>query len=408
MPPMRLGRAGLWVAVTMSLLMLTPAAPAQESPLNRITVDVSWQDDHLLYLSYQISQEGNPANVADGPYSHGCASLPQGHDTTPRTLEVDSGRHTPGRYVVIAYFMNWCLDYTDAGSEEPDPLHASEIYPEGMPIGVTATVTYREGEAVIRTTHLQGTAAVAWGPISDHWAILGVIELAEPAGDGPPPADQADDPVTPADEAGPGDSGAMWEPGPSRLPRGWGLALLIVAITLGITSVSLLVGYLVRLRMGWSHQEAAVDAVRAEGAEPGAGEDGSPGVPLDILQEASGRLERFPDGRVASFPPPTSPVAPPATDPIPRPGTRSTQAQTPSGHHRTRPGLQPGSYRWVEFPEPVYLERPAPGGGVELITTHLIGPVLIGTPDPAFPGHSPAYIQDGRHIGWVRTADIPG
>ena len=35
-------------------------------------------------------------------------------------------------------------------------------------------------------------------------------------------------------------------------------------------------------------------------------------------------------------------------------------------------------------------------------------PVLIGQPDPGFPGYSPAYDNAGKRIGWVRANDLPG
>jgi hypothetical protein len=52
------------------------------------------------------------------------------------------------------------------------------------------------------------------------------------------------------------------------------------------------------------------------------------------------------------------------------------------------------------------LEQPGQSGTVELITTEFTGPCLVGDPDPAFPGHSPAYSSSGELIGWMRTGDL--
>lgn len=43
------------VLLALLLLPAVPAAPAQESTVDRISVQVSWQDDHLLYIGYRIS-----------------------------------------------------------------------------------------------------------------------------------------------------------------------------------------------------------------------------------------------------------------------------------------------------------------------------------------------------------------
>jgi hypothetical protein len=290
---------GRLVPLAVLLLAVGPAALAQGGPVDRITVQVSWLDDNLLYVSSQISEEENPsASVADGPYVHGCASLPAGHNTSPHTLELNTSRHRPGRYLVIAYFTNGCLDYSDAGGDKPDPLDAPEAYPEGTPIEITATVGYWVGGSQVRTTDLRGTASVAWGPISEHWAVFGVLELEGPEGSEPVPGAGAGDPATPAAESGVADQeqavdavSGEWELGSSWLPQGWGLALVIVAVVFGVTSVSLLVDYLVRRRMGWGVREAAVDAVWAKRLEPSAGEEA--GL-LDILQEASVQLQGLP------------------------------------------------------------------------------------------------------------------
>jgi hypothetical protein len=301
---------------------------------------------------------------------------------------------------------------------------------EGEPVVLTAVTHDPDGDELTFRWTVDGTAqgvglaSMRWPApgVGDHWVELEVEDgqggSAETslgfsvAAVAPPVAEEAEsattslgaDPLARPDEeettwsdeeaAAPDEPWAMWETGSSRLPQGGGLLVLIFAVLAGVFSGSLLVGYLVRLRMGWGRQEAAEDAVRAEGLAPPTDE----GVPLswfEVLREGQYQQQ---GGR-----PEPGWTPPGAREP---PQVSSIQ-KTPTAYHQTRPGLQPGSYRWVEFPEPVYLEQPIPGGGVELITTQLTGPVLIGSPDPVFPGHSPAYDQAGKRLGWVRTSDLP-
>jgi hypothetical protein len=192
-----------------------PAAAQVEPDADRITVDVSWQDDHLVYVNYQIAEEADPRYSPDGPYGHGCAWSPEGHNTTPRTLEVVG----PGRYVVAVYFVGWCLDYSDAGNEEPDPLGASEAYPEGSPIEVTARVTYWQNGSQVGTRVLRGTASVHHGLSSeavwDYWTVLGDISLGDPLPPAPPEGhDPGEEPVPPEDPLpGAGEEGDTASPG---------------------------------------------------------------------------------------------------------------------------------------------------------------------------------------------------
>ena len=162
------GSHGLWSAGAGSLLALSlilpttaPAEAQADPPPNRITVDVSWPDDHLVWVIYEISDSGaSPGLSDDGPYGHGCYSFsgqPEYGDTAPKTLEVNTLANSPGAYQVAAYFGAMCLDYSEAGNEEPDPLGAYEEYPEGTPIEVTAVVRYWEGDRQVGSETLSGT-----------------------------------------------------------------------------------------------------------------------------------------------------------------------------------------------------------------------------------------------------------
>jgi hypothetical protein len=329
----------------------------------------------------------------------------------------------------------WQATVTEVVWRENRPPRITEVTVEpetpreGEPVVLTAVAHDPDGDELGFRWTVDGSAqgvtgsSVRWlvGAVGDHW-----VEVVVEDGQGgsaetslgfsvtavaPPTTEETEttttslgaDPLTRPDEqaveadaqAATDELFSVWEPGPSRVPQGLGLVVLLFGVLAGVFSGSLLVGYLVRLRMGWGRQGAAEDAVRAEGLVPSTDES----VPLswfEVLREGQYQQE---GGRPEPGWEPPGMREPPHVS-----GVR----QTPTVYHQKQPGLQPGiRYRWVEFPEPVYLEQPVPGGGAELITTQLRGPVLIGEPDPAFPGHSPAYDQAGKRLGWVRTTDLP-
>ena len=78
-----------------------------------------------------------------------------------------------------------------------------EEYPEGSAIEVTARVSYWEGGSQVSSTGFVGTTRVARGPISEYWAILGVVVLEEPVSG----ASAAEESTTTSDATADGDAG---------------------------------------------------------------------------------------------------------------------------------------------------------------------------------------------------------
>ncbi|MFH1329773.1 MAG: hypothetical protein ABIJ48_03845 [Actinomycetota bacterium] len=396
--------------------------------------------------------------TAEGPfegtidwYTHFCLAVsPSGSTYTSEGCPTE-GRWT-ARALEIELPANRDPVITDVNVEPASPREADVVVlsavahdPDGDDLVFRWTV---DGAA------LGSTRAVAeWGPATagDHWVEVAVEDGRGGRADTSlgfsvaavmPPTTQpvtttalfgADPQARPDEEATVDEAiGALDEgSGTSSQGPSWLFGILIVALIAGITSASLLIGFVVRAKMGWGAKEAAEDAARAEGVSPPTSEDDGP---LSILQDAVVELQDRPGSVMPPPPPPLDlpgAVIPPPPPPLDLPGSvmpppplpsppSPTEAHpafrapgapspgTPTTYFEGRPGLKPGSYAWVEFPRPVFLEKPGPAGTVELIRTDLTGPCLVGSPDPAFSGHSPVYQQDGKRLGWVRTADLPG
>jgi hypothetical protein len=174
--------------VAAGLLAAGGAAAQSEPTPNRITVDFSWADPHMIFLGYEIVQGSVPFGGPGEWDGHGCAWLPEEYaDGTPNTLEIDSREHPAGAYHVAAWFVNRCLDFTAVGEEDPDPLDTYEAYPDGAPIEVTATIRFWEGDRLVRTETASGFTSAADGPVTEYWAVLTTVVLTDPAagtGDG--------------------------------------------------------------------------------------------------------------------------------------------------------------------------------------------------------------------------------
>jgi hypothetical protein len=378
-----------------------------------------WEDPGTL--SGTVSGTGVNRGAIDW-YAPFCAAMSPGHVTW-----TDEGCPHEGQWEGTVTEVVW-------SENRPPRIQDVTVEPstprEGEPVTLTAVAHDPDDDRLAFHWTVDGAVQGATGAslrlmeasAGDYW-----VELVVEDGQGgraetslgftvvavPPPASEAaetttttttfgDDPLaspdqeeTAADEeaAAPDDQWAMWGSGSSGLPQGAGLVVLIFAVLAGVFSASLLVGYLVRLRMGWGRQEAAEDTLLAEGLTPPIDET-VPSSWFEVLREGQYQQQ---GGR-----PEPGWMPPGMREPPHVSGVR----KTPTAYHQAQPGLKPGRYRWVELHEPVYLEKPIPGGGVELISTEYYGG-LVGEPDPSFPGHSPAYGQHGERIGWVRTADLP-
>lgn len=188
--------------------------------------------------------------------------------------------------------------------------------------------------------------------------------------------------------------------------RGAGLLTILMLLLIGVAG-AVIVGWLVRVRMGWANKEAAIDTAASLGVTV------EPERDRGFLDELGDATHQLNDQTRSSPAPPPDPPPPPPPDPaLPPPPSRSDQGETfhmtPSEYHGQQPGLKPGTYRSIDFENEVTLWQPGSGKNVETITTQFQGPTLAGEPDPAFPGHTPVYDGEGTRIGWVRTEDIPG
>jgi hypothetical protein len=260
--------------VLIALMSLSPSPAAAEGvpipPFEDETwrIDINHSDEYWLNVRYMVFRPGWNYNDqgfsgADVTGHSGC-----GDESLPMLL--NTAYAAEGDHEIIIYYGGLC---THDGDDDEETKY--DRYPNGTQIFVNGALEhFLPGEVTpIETIPVSGTVVVTGNappPVS-----LGAItvsgatqQTAVPETTATSSTTAEEDDKTAAVLGGEESDEATAEAdGESELGTAYPFLVLVIALTLGGLTAALLIGYLLRRRMGWARRDALHDTAHAEGLE---------------------------------------------------------------------------------------------------------------------------------------------
>ncbi len=327
--------------VLIALMSLSPSPAAAEGvpipPFEDETwrIDINHSDEYWLNVRYMVFRPNWNYNDqgfsgADVTGHSGC-----GDESLPMLL--NTAYAAEGEHEIIVYYGGLC---THDGDDDEETKY--DRYPNGTPIFVDGALEhFLPGEVTpVETIPVSGTVVVtgdAPPPVS-----LGAITISGAAQQTAVPETTAtssttaeeDDKTAAAIGGEESDEAAADTNGESRLATAHPWLALVVALMSGGLTLALLIGYLVRRRMGWSRPDALHDTARAEGLKQWPSDSTSPEY---RALEFVGGIDAPSDEKAKPSPVPAPPAPSPSDPPV------SAEAQPVAEQHLTEAFLDMAS-----------------------------------------------------------------